>query len=361
MDKELENEITEVENKSELKIECLGQQENIDTEIYEKIKHPEIDVNKLYKDIKKHIIGQDDAVKALLSVMWNNSNTNDIADNILLIGPTGVGKTAILREVAKQIGVPITFVNTNDYTQNGYVGSDVKDILSNLVRSCEGDVTLAERGIIVLDEFDKIKGNDNSGGHIVNDIAVQQELLKLVEDGSFDINLGNRQVTINTKNITFVALGAFSKIKEDYIKPVGFNNSVDKKIDNNNYKDITTNDIIKYGFIPELIGRFPVLIKLNDLTEKDLYNIILNSESSTFINRLEILKQKGINIEYSDELIKEIAKSAHKLGLGGRSLNNIISYIMSDINFEIAVNKGKYKKLVLNKNIVNDNKDYKLS
>lgn len=311
---------------------------------------PHVDTIKLYNTLKKHIIGQDEGLKTVVGTIWKNYNSNDKSTNIIIIGPPGVGKTETARIISEVIGVPITTVSANQFSQVGYVGDNTTDTLKKLLINAEGDVKRAERGIIVIDEIDKIAKNSGER-HGVATEAVQNELLKLIEDGTFIVE-GQE---MKTKNITFIAFGAFDGINKG-TKSIGINkeiNAVDKK-----YNEITFEDLENYGLTSQLLGRFPVLVPYNNLSELDFKNIMTKSNSSVLLSLKKLYEAQGIELIFDDEIISLIAKRAIEIKHGVRGIETTLIKMMEDINFVISQNPGKYTKVITSPEMLNDCKKY---
>lgn len=277
------------------KTKLLKQTNNEDT--------TKVDTIKLYKTLKEHIIGQDEGLQTIVGTIWKNYNSDDRSCNMIIIGPTGVGKTETSRIISEVAGVPIAVVSANQFSQVGYIGDSTTDILKKLIVNAKGDYKKAERGIIVIDEIDKIarNGADRSG---VSTEAVQNELLKMIEDGTYVID-GQE---LKTKNITFIALGAFDHINKG-TKSLGFGNEINA-IDKE-YNEITFDDLEEYGMTSQLLGRLPVLVPYKNLSEQDFKNIMLNSKSSFLLSLKNLYASKGIELIFDDEIISIIAKKGY--------------------------------------------------
>jgi len=312
----------------------------------------------LIAEIKKNIKGQDEAVETIVTLLWMKYHYPDIPkSNILLIGPSGVGKTAIFQEIKKLLNIPLVIYGIPGTTQSGYKGSNLDEMLTTLYYESNEDITKAENGIIFIDEFDKIATCHGTGE--VGSIAIQYELLKMIEGSEQIVNLDNHTTfSIDTSNILFVCCGAFSELfTKNEEKVIGFNNYPKIKDPN---KKITTDDIIDYGIIRELVGRLPVIIELNDLNRHHeiLKDILLNAEESLFSIIIKSLNNEGIEIENIDEVIDLIVDNAVSKKIGARGLISPIRNMFLKIFYEISNNKGKYSKVILGKNIVNDNSDF---
>lgn len=311
-----------------------------------------VDTVKLYSTLKEHIIGQDEGLQTIVGTIWKNYNSNDRSSNMIIIGPTGVGKTETSRIISEVANVPIAIVSANQFSQVGYVGDSTTDILKKLIVNANGDIKKAERGIIVIDEIDKIARN-GSERHGVSTEAVQNELLKMIEDGTYVID-GQE---IKTKNITFIALGAFDHINKG-TKSLGFGNQI-KAIDKE-YKEVNFSDLENYGMSSQLLGRLPVLVPFNNLNEEDFKNIMLNSKSSFLLSLKNLYNKQGIELIFDDEIISIIAKKAIELKHGVRGIESILIEMMKDINFVISQNPGKYKKVIVSPEMISDCKKYVL-
>ena len=296
-----------------------------------------------------------------------------IKQNVLLLGPTGVGKTYLIKKLAQLIGVPFVKADATKFSATGYMGQDVEDLVRDLVKLSNGNVELAECGIIYIDEIDKIANRSNAGSKDVSGRGVQVNLLKLMEDSNVNLtsqqdmmgqmegmmdaaNGGNkRKKTINTKNILFIVSGAFDKLS-DLIKvreedfQIGFHQSKNELKEDDFLAKASTVDFIKYGFEPEFIGRLPVRVACQSLLPADLEQIMKESEGS-------ILKQYvgdflGYNIDFKmkDSAIKAVAKLAYQQKTGARGLMTVMEQFLRDFKFELPGTTAK--ELVATSNMV---------
>ncbi len=294
----------------------------------------------IYDELSEYIIGQDDAKKKLSVALYQHNlrvNNEDLKDakksNILMIGPTGVGKTLFAKVMAKIANLPLVICDATTYTQTGYTGEDVENILVRLIHNADFDIERAQKGIVFIDEFDKIarKNDDISFTRDVSGEGVQNALLKIIEGSVVKLpQHGGRKhlyqdfIKFDTSNVLFICAGSFEGKKNQSVNNL------------HNYNEIDAiEQIEKFGIIPELLGRLPVFVTLNELTVEDLRKILTETKDSLINQYKRLFNLAGINLEFTDEALDEIATSAHYHKFGARSLCRIIEDLMTDVIFNI--------------------------
>lgn len=325
-------------------------------EVDDPLKEFEIKTPRVIKDaLDACVIGQEKAKKAVAVGIYNHykrisKNRTDIQKtNILLAGPTGCGKTEIARTVAEILDVPFCICDATSLTQAGYVGDDVENILLRLIQAADYDIEAAEKGIIYIDEIDKI-ARAGSGRSITRDVSgegVQQALLKIIEGAKVSVpaNGGRKHpngenIMINTDNILFICGGAFESMtmsERDKKQPLGFStgSTAEKQSVVDSTAMIPSEDLRKQGLIPELIGRLPVRIMLSALTKEDLSAILTDTKNSLVKQYTDLFSLDDVKLSFTREAIQYIATKAYEEGTGARGLKSIIEDLMMDAMFEI--------------------------
>lgn len=322
------------------------------------------------KEIKEfldqYIIGQDDAKKYLSVAVYNhykrlNQTTSDDVDieksNIVLVGPTGSGKTLIARTIAKLLNVPFTIVDATVLTQAGYVGEDIESLLTRLLQAADYDVESAERGIVFIDEIDKIarKGDNPSITRDVSGEGVQQGLLKLLEGSIVNVppqggrkHPEQKMIPVDTKNILFICGGAFDGIETRIAHRlnshvVGFNSSGKiRKLQKEDYlKYVAPQDLRSFGLIPEIIGRLPIVAHLDALDRDALRRVLTEPKNAITRQYVKLFEMDGVKLTFDDEALDLIVDKAVEYKLGARGLRSIVETIMLDLMFDIPSKKVK--------------------
>jgi len=330
----------------------------------------------LKKILDEYVIGQDRAKKVLSVAVYNHYKRifrhNEIDDdtelnksNVLLIGPTGSGKTLLAQTISKYLDVPLAIADATSLTEAGYVGDDVENVVTRLVQAADGDIKKAERGIIFIDEVDKV-ARMSENRSITRDVSgegVQQALLKIVEGAVVNVppkggrkHPGQDALQVDTTNILFICGGAFDGL-EDIIKKkqganiLGFNqDKKNKKDDEKVLSKVEADDLVKYGLIPELIGRLHMIATLNEITEDDMVHILTEPKNALIKQYIKLFEMDDVKLEFEKDALKELARLAIVRKTGARGLRSIIEDIMLDIMFDLP--KYKNKTVTITKEVV---------
>lgn len=339
-------------------------------------KKPEFDLkdipapHEIKQKLDAYVIGQEQAKKVISVAVYNHYKRVFLADsgkkgdgdapeesgiqieksNILMIGPTGSGKTYLVKTLAKLLNVPLAIADATSLTEAGYIGDDIESVVSKLLAAADNDVDRAERGIIFIDEIDKIAKKKNTNTRDVSGESVQQELLKLLEGSNVEVPVGSNQknaltpmTTVSTDNILFICGGAFPDL-EDIIKErltkkssIGFAAELRDRFDKDPdiLTHVTNEDLRSFGMIPEFLGRLPITVTLQSLTKELLVRILKEPKNAILKQYRKLLELDEVNLEFEDEALEWIAEQALKKETGARALRAIIEDFMLDIMYEI--------------------------
>lgn len=345
----------------------------------------------LYDYLNQHVIGQYEAKKLISVAVYNHYKrfcdsiygyTNDVEDNpykdvtieksnVICAGPTGCGKTYMLRMLAKYLNIPFYISDASGLTQAGYVGDDVENCVLGALRDCNFNVQAAQHAIIVLDEFDKLsrKGESTSITRDVGGEGVQQSLLKLVEGHKVQVppNGGRKHpeqecIEVDTTNILFFGIGAFEGLdkiieRRKNKKTIGFNSVMNNDNADNEEEDllsdITTEDLKKFGIIPELIGRFPLVTHVKPFTEEEMYQVLTEPKNSIIKQYQKMMWIDNIDLIFEEKALRLIAKNASEKKTGARALRGVIDKVLAELMFEYGGYNEKKIKLVVTEEMVN--------
>lgn len=350
------------QNIAEMRRVMAGHDEKLEKVNMQKVPKPA----EIKKHLDEYIIGQDEAKKYMAVAVYNHYKRlaqakNDDVDieksNIIMVGPTGTGKTLIARTIAKILDVPFTIVDATVLTQAGYVGEDIESLLTRLLQVADYDVEKAERGIVFIDEIDKIarKGDNPSITRDVSGEGVQQGLLKLLEGSIVNVppqggrkHPEQRMIPVDTKNILFICGGAFDGIENRIAHRMNSNivgyatKGVRRKADKYEYlKYVAPQDLKAFGLIPEIIGRLPVVTHLEPLGREALRAILTEPKNAIIRQYVKLFEMDGVKLNFEDEALDFIVDKAIEFKLGARGLRSIVETIMIDLMFDIPSKRVK--------------------
>lgn len=321
------------------------------------------------------IIGQNEPVRQIITAIYKAIVFKSIKTNLLIIGDSGTGKTETIRQILKVLNLPYTIEDATKYTQEGYYGADVEEMIYNLFENANQDIERAQNGVIVIDEIDKKAGKGFSDERDVSGREVLNSLLKIIEGTKISIDIDKEPyiADFDTSNLIVIFLGAFSGLEEIRKKRLntskaGFN--LNKDVKPKQDTKLLKQDLIKYGLPEEFVGRISTIVEMNKLTKQDLASILRNSKLSIFRAYQRELRERGISLYYSGRLFERIAEKSLLTDTGARELNNTVNYIFDRIIYEVLSNPDKYpkrkhitkyKQCRLSLDIVNNNTRYTIT
>ena len=325
-------------NKKELEANKSGSSTRKTKAEIESIDISNINPVDIISKVKSKVVAQDKAVETIVNNIYNNqviieSNNEDTIKaskaSILMDGPTGTGKTLILNEVAKELKLPLIIRSSTMFSAAGYKGSDLSELLVALLEKTGGNLELAERGVIVLDEFDKLGNNEKND--LEMKLAVQQEMLAYLSGGKFPVEFNGKTYEFDTSKITFVCLGAFTDMRE---------RKIETELDENGKYSVKPEDYINEGLLREIVGRFTLITSTRSLNKQDLIKILNESTISPIYQLKKMAKEMyNVDIEYNDEIVDKIAEEAVKDDTGARALQTIVNGIRNVILSELIARK----------------------
>ncbi len=336
----------------------------------------------LYEYLDQHVVGQKDAKEVLSIAVYNhykrinNKDPKEVEiekSNVLMLGPSGCGKTLLAKSIAKYLDVPFAIADATTLTEAGYVGDDVENVIVRLIHTAGGDIKLAQKGIIYIDEIDK-KSRKSESTSITRDVSgegVQQALLKIIEGTSVRVppqggrkHPGAEMIEVDTTDILFIVGGAFVGLEETINRRInsnagiGFGKELPKNKETLNQdilNRVEPDDLVKYGLIPELVGRLPIITGLHQLSEEDLKKVLTDTKNSIILQYKRLFKLDNVDLEFAPDAIDAIADMAKQSETGARGLRAIVETVLKSTQFELPelAEKG-VKKVIINKETVKE-------
>ena len=327
----------------------------------------------IYDHLNDYVIGQEEAKKVLSVAVYNHyKRINHIAtdieldkSNVLLLGPSGSCKTLLESTVAKILDVPFAIADATTVTESGYVGDDVENLITKLLFNAEYDIDRAEKGIIYIDEIDK-KSRKSESASITRDVSgegVQQALLKMIEGTEVRVppgggrkHPGQEMISVNTKDILFILGGAFVDLEKhikkrlNKTKSIGFGSNLDEFKEENYLSHIEPDDLVEFGLIPELIGRIPVRVGLEELTKEQLIQVLTQPKNSIVKQFQRLFEMDNVKLEFTDDACEEIVKVCNDTKVGARGLRSVIENVLLDVQFNLPT----YQKKGIIKVVINE-------
>lgn len=322
--------------------------------------------SEIHRELDRFIIGQERAKRIFSVAIYNHhKRLQDKSglikkSNILIAGASGCGKTLLAKTLAKILSLPLVLVDATSLTEAGYVGKDVESILQQLLEKADGNIDLAEKGVVYIDEIDKIAraGENRSITRDVSGEGVQQSLLKIIEGTSVSVPVNSERkhpqgnnIMFDTSNVLFICGGAFEGLFDiDATKPIGFNTASKLEVidaDTQKTSKLTPEALVSFGLTPEFIGRFPILCELTPLTEKQLIHVLTIPEDSITKEYQLLFKKDGIKLEFAENALKKIAEEAIKRQTGARALRSILEEVMLDVMYDIPDQKNDISKCII--------------
>lgn len=327
-----------------------------------------LNTKEIYNKLNEYIVGQEHIKRVLSVEVFKHysriiSKENDVKfekSNILLIGDSGTGKTLFAKTLSNILNVPLVITDATSLTQTGYVGENVESILSKLIDKANGDISLAEKGIIFIDEIDKIAKKESLSGRDIAGTGVQNGLLKIIEGSNVKVSDSSEALSIfsrsknqniNTENILFICGGAFEdlkKLNKEY--SIGFSKDQNKK--NYNQKEISNEDLIKFGMIKEFIGRIPIKLKLDSITEEMIFDILLKPKNSILKQYINFFSEYKIDLSFENSALKMLSKIAFEQNIGSRGIKSILDKVLSETIFNIDLNNLSHKKIIVDEEFI---------